>query len=425
MKLTRRLVAPYHQDSPIPLWLLLGLLLISVSTLLRLANQPITADDPADFRPIFVGQKVLATGGDPYNDRLIKETWSNIVDGEGLESATEPGRPEFPLLYPPWALPVFTVFATAPWLSARGIWWAAISAFLLGIVWMVARASSANNRFVPFVDILLIALAFRATDWALFVGQPMLLCLVLGFASWHLDRSGNPILSGIALGLAAFKVTLVVPFAVMMIYRRQWTVLAVAALTGLALTSAFFVLLEDEPLTSVENFRFSMASMAYSPDEPSQQTVYSREIYITMKTQLAALVEGVIPGAGSYAAVVNVLPSLLVLPFWVIPLFQKRISDVRVFLVFGVLTLLSTYHLHYDALVLLPLYLLARKADLMERTALLIIGGFFLLPLNGLVGRLNLPDSLGVLFFNVQFGLMGLAVVLTWGMRRTLAGSEP
>ena len=425
MRLIGRLVRPYHPDSPLPLWLLLALLVLFASTLHRLADQPTTADDPVDFRPIYLGQKILATGGDPYNDQLLKGTWSDIVQREGLKSFTEPGRPEFPLLYPPWALPIFTPFSSLPWLTARVIWWIAISGFLVAIAWLVARTAPAVNRLVPLMDTLLLATVFRATDWALFVGQPMLLCLVFAFAALYLDRSGRSVPAGIALGIASFKITLVVPFVLLLIFRRRWTVLAVAALTGLALIAAFFVLLNDNPVVSLEHFLISLSSQSFGPEDPNQPTVYSREVYNTMKTQFAVLAECVIPRTALYAGFVNLIPILLILPFWVIPLFQRRVSGVRAFLLFAVLALLSTYHLHYDALALLPLYLLARETDRKERFWLFIASGFLLLPLNGLLGRLEVPAALNVLFFNMQIGLLGLAAVLTWGMRRALSNAEP
>ncbi len=423
MKFLGKLRAPYHPDSPLPLWLLLGLVVLAGTALVRLAVEPRTADSPIDIRPLFLGQSILVAGADPYDDQLLKDTWKNMVQREGLKSVLLPGRPFTPLLHPPWALPIFTVFGGTPWSTARIVWWFAVSFFLLGIAWLVARAAPATSRFIPLTDTLLLALAFRATDWALFVGQPMFLCLVFGFAAWNFDRTGRPIPAGIALGLASFKITLVVPFVLLTLFRRRWSVIAVAILTGLVLV-AVFVILSDDPAASFESYRDQILfhlPPTYSQDVPGYPLAFN----MVAKTQFAALAECIIPGAGSYAAVVNLLPAMLILPFWIVPLWRRQVSDFRVFPIFAVLTLLCTYHLHYDALVLLPIYLVLFEADRTERIALLVSSAFLLLPINGVLNQLDLPPALNLLYYNFQIGLLGLAVVLTWGMRRTLAGPEP
>jgi len=419
MKPLARLNAPYRADSPLPLWLFLSLVVLAGTALIRLANEPRTADAPVDFRPLYLGQSILLTGGDPYDDQLLKDTWRSVVHSEDLESVLLPGHPYTRLLYPPWTLPLFTVFAGVPWMTARVIWWLAVSFFLLGIAWLVSRAAPAASRWTPMTDTLLLALAFRATDWALFVGQPMFLCLLLGFAACHFDRTGRPALAGIALGLASFKVTLVVPFAVMIFYRRRWSVLLVAAVTGLVLIAAF-VILSADPAGAVDSFRSGVAhqrAFIFRQDHPG----YPLAFKMLAKTQLAALAECIIPGAGRHSGVVNLLPALLILPFWIVPLWRRQVSDVRAFPIFAVLSLLCTYHLHYDALVLLPIYLMLFEADRAERIALLVSSAFLLLPITGVLNQFDVPPALNFLFYNFQIGLLVLAVVLTWGMRRAIA----
>ena len=423
MKFLGKLRAPYRPGSPLPLWLFLSLIVLAGSALIRLANEPRTADSPIDIRTLYLGQSILVAGGDPYDDLLLKETWKSMIQREGLKSVLLPGRPFTPLLHPPWALPIFTVFGKTPWSTVRIVWWFAVSFFLLGIAWLVARAAPTTSRFIPLTDTLLLALAFRATDWALFVGQPMFLCIVLGFAAWHFDRTGRPIPAGIALGLASFKITLVVPFVLLTLFRRRWSVIAGAALTGVALI-AVFVVLSADPATSFESYRDQILfhlPPTYSHDVPGYPLAFN----MVAKTQFAALAECVIPGAGRHAAVVNLLPAMLILPFWIVPLWRRQVSDVRAFPIFAVLTLLCTYHLHYDALVLLPIYLVLFEADRAERIALLVSSAFLLLPINGILNQFDLPPALNFLHYNFQIGLLGLAGVLTWGMRRALAGPEP
>src|SRR5688572_8122413 len=90
------------------LWgLLLCIALLNFSKLFKAGFQP---DNPSDFRTIYVGQKMLAKGLNPYNDEALKLTWLDIVKTEKLISETPPGFPETPLVYPPWALVLFMPF---------------------------------------------------------------------------------------------------------------------------------------------------------------------------------------------------------------------------------------------------------------------------------------------------------------------------
>ena len=93
-------------------------------------------------------------------------------------------------------------------------------------------------------------------------------------------------------------------------------------------------------------------------------------------------------------------------------------------------TLLTTSHYQYDCLILLPLYLVARETHRSERMALLGAGAVFLTPINGLLALFDVPEALGILYFNVQVGLLALAAILTWGAlttpgQRQLPSPEP
>jgi hypothetical protein len=98
---------------------------------------------------------------------------------------------------------------------------------------------------------------------------------------------------------------------------------------------------------------------------------------------------------------------------------------VRAFSIFAVLALLATPHYHYDCLVVLPLYLLARETDRSERIALLVAATPLLLPINGVLASLGVAGPLSLLYFNVQLSLLAVAGVLTWGVRRCSSASAP
>jgi hypothetical protein len=133
---------------------------------------------------------------------------------------------------------------------------------------------------------------------------------------------------------------------------------------------------------------------------------------------LTAIAELFAAGAWRHEIVINALLLAAVVPFWIVPFARRRVSTARAFSIFAVLGLLATPHYHYDCLVLLPLYLLARETDRAERIALLAAGAVLLLPINGLLESFTVPDVLRFLYFNVQLGLLALAAILTWGALR-------
>jgi len=416
MGILHRLGRPWNLASPLPVWLLIALIILAASATFRLAATPVSPDSPVDFRPLYLGQLMLLDGQNPYDDALLKDTWREVVQREGFETRLLPGYPRTLLLYPPWALPIFTVFAAAPWMVARAVWWSTLPFMLLGIVWLVARGAVTRHMLVPFVDILLLAIAFKATDWAFYVGQPMFLCLLLGFGSWHLERTNRPILSGIALGLASFKVTLAAPFVLLMFYRRRWRVLTVAATTGVILLG-MFLMLNPDPSAALASSRHNVSALrtlVFSPDNEGYPIAFK----MVSRTELAALAEALVSGSSKFATLINLAPLLFLLPFWVRPLAQGRLTTVRAFAFFAVMSLLCSHHLHYDCLVLLPLYLIATEVDGAERISLLAAGAIFLVPINGVLTLVDLPSTLNFVLFNIQIGLIGLAVVLTWGLRR-------
>jgi hypothetical protein len=244
----------------------------------------------------------------------------------------------------------------------------------------------------------------------------MLLCLVFGFSYWFFDRRNRTVAAGIALGLASFKVTLVAPFVLLAAYRRRWWILIVSAVVGIVLIAAFLALNPDTA-AAMESYRGNvdrLRNLVFSPDNEGYPIAFK----MVSRTELAAVSELLIPGSGRFDRYINLIPFVLLMPFWFLPLLRRQVSDARAFLFFAVISLLCSHHLHYDCLVLLPLYLLVGEVDRIEQIALAVGAGFFLVPINGLLSLITLPPSLYILLYNVQIGLVILAVVLTWGLVR-------
>jgi len=82
------------------------------------------------------------------------------------------------------------------------------------------------------------------------------------------------------------------------------------------------------------------------------------------------------------------------------------------FLVIGTLTLLTTYHLYYDALLLLPLLAFGRRLARPGQLALLACLLPLLLPLNGVAQALGNPAGLHFVYFLMPLALLGVLLLL-------------
>lgn len=388
------------------LWaLLLCIALLNCSKLFTAGFQP---DNPSDFRTIYVGQTMLAKGHNPYNDAALKQTWKQIVKAEKLRSETPPGFPETPLVYPPWALVLFMPFSLLFYKVAYWVWYAILPLLFLGIVYLVRNFSRYyfDSEFT-ILDLLLIALAFKSTIPAFLVGQPLYLCLFLGFLAWKV-AGRSKIVSGILLGLASFKITLVLPFVAFFIYVRNWKTLLFAAITGIILTSVAFMLVPD----------LQVMLKAYQDTiETLQQQVFTVSsgeptYFMLLLTEIGTILVYYIPELRIY---LNVIYLLLIggSLFWL----KKRSETITynegyIFLLLSLLTLICTYHLLYDCLLLLPLLGYVLKQKYAVKIVAVIIGSVFFLPVNGLLQMLHLPATFNILYFTTPLALLALLGLL-------------
>jgi hypothetical protein len=378
-------------------------------------------DRAVDFRPLYLGASIALDGGNPYDDRLLKQTWIDTARREGFTGLSLPGLPNTPLVYPPWALPLFVPFAALPWLAAAPVWYTFLAALLLSTVLLLAGLVPGAPRIVAACDLLALALGFKAIDWAALVGQPLFLCLALGAASWALSARGRDVPAGIALGMVAFKIHLALPFALLAVFRRKPRTLIAAVLT-VAVLGSIFVGLCDNPASAVANLADNLTGRREATYDP-QAEGYPLSHKLVWRTSLTALAELFAPGAWRHEIASNAFLLATVVPFWIVPFARRHVSPARAFSIFAVLGLLATPHYHYDCLVLLPLYLLARETDRSERIALLVAASPLLLPINGVLASLSVAGPLSLLYFNVQLSLLAVAAVLTWGVRRGSSAS--
>ena len=406
---------------PRPLLFLLALL--ALFHLSRLGREPrLDADRPMDFRTCYVGQAVLRQGLNPYKDSTLKAGWQRIVRQENLVSRTQPGLPNLPFLYPPWAAALFGLtIGQVPYRVAWPLWYglAALALGLLARLWpRVLRPETIVA--LPWWQWLLAALALKGTVPALLTGQPAFAALTLGVGSLAIAGIENkreklacwrPWLAGALLGLAAFKVTLVLPFAAWFLWRRQWLALAVAAglVAALSAVAWRWAAVPTDLLPTYQHLLAQVRAQSFDPADPD----YPLTQGMTLRLELGNVLEWLRPGSSAWhlplhAALWLAAGLRLAWLRWQ----GQRLGDGYLFLVLSTLTLLTTYHLYYDALLLLPLLVYAGRLPARGRWLLLGLLLPLLLPLNGLALALGNPLALRFVYFLMPLGLLGVLALL-------------
>ena len=221
----------------------------------------------------------------------------------------------------------------------------------------------------------------------------------------------RPWLAGALLGLAAFKVTLVLPFAVWFLWRRQWLALAVAAglVAALSAVAWRWAAVPTDLLPTYQHLLAQVRAQSFDPADPD----YPLTQGMTLRLELGNVLEWLRPGSSAWhlplhAALWLAAGLRLAWLRWQ----GQRLGDGYLFLVLSTLTLLTTYHLYYDALLLLPLLVYAGRLSARGRWLLLGLLLPLLLPLNGLALALGNPLALRFVYFLMPLGLLGVLALL-------------
>lgn len=433
-----------------PRTLLLFLGLIALFNVSRVLREPWpTADRPMDFRTCYVGQAVLRHGQNPYHDATLKRGWQRVVAQEHLSSRTEPGLPNLPFLYPPWAAALFGL--TIGQLAYALAWplWSMLafgSLLLLARLWPALLQAEGEPR-TPWWHFLVAALALKGTIPALLTGQPTFLALALSVGAVAAAEANNQsfrfsasivgkapdgplagplasetsrywgVMAGLLLGLSAFKVTLLLPFVAWFLWRKQWVSLAVAAaVVGLlSMVAWHWAAVPTELVPSYQQLLAQVRAQSFDPNDPD----YPLTQGMTLRLELGNVLEWLRPGSAAWHVVLH---GSLWLVAGLRMVWLRRQGHVVagwwVFLVAGTLTLLTTYHLYYDAVLLLPLLAFAARAPYPRRWLLPALVLPLLLPLNGIALALGNPVALQWVYFLMPISLLGmLGLLLAYPVR--------
>lgn len=364
---------------------------------------------PVDFRNVYLGAQLLSAGSNPYDDSLLKAQWQHIADQEGFTPKDQPGFPNNPLLYPPWALTLFTPLAALPFRTAYALWYLFIPCCLALSVFFVYRTYFKQSA-LALLDLFLLVLAFKGTSLVFLVGQPSFLSFAALFGAWYFYTKDQALPTGILLGIGACKITLALPLVVFFLLRRAWKPVGIGAAVG-AVLWLIAVLMADAP---VEMHQLLWANMQTFRDllyavQPVGEPIFFLQ---TQLTELGVLVHFFSPGSVSGLGIFYLF-GILIAGTWVGRLiWTKKVDDLTALLLLYLAFFLFNYFQFYDLVLLLWLYPLVRPWSRRWQVAVILLCIPLFIPFNGLLQRLDLPQGLHFLYLHTPIVLIGLWIVL-------------
>ena len=308
-----------------------ALILLNV---MRIYKLEITDDAPSDYRSLFIGGKFMFDDAVMFDTTACIARWQEIVFKEKLNSSSSPGQIHISALtYPPHAYFVFAFNKFLSWKQGRMVWWATcIISFGFLLFWL-------NDGMM-----IALALAFKGSFFALLLGQPMLLVAALIALVISQLKRKSTFQAALLVLLALIKFTLVVPLIIWLAIKRRWNILVV---TGIFITATYVVLhiayptvINDYVLSANEYYIF-----IYS-DNPIN-------LYPKLNSELTSMINTFIPFPLVVAKSVNILGQLFGFGLLAHLFYRKRIDDSWLLYLLYLVSFIFSYHLIYDALILL------------------------------------------------------------------------
>lgn len=356
-----------------------------------------TYNSPIDFRNVYLGARCWFQGENAYDDAVLKQEWQQVCEHEQLENTLPPGLPQNSLVYPPSAFPVYWVLALLPWK------WAAILNLLFSCVALVLIVWLARNYFdltrVPFGLLLLVVCAFKGTFHALLVGQPTFLFMLLALSSLYFLNQHRHRIAAVMLGISMCKPTLVLPFVLYLLVKRQYKPVFFASLLQLSLAGIAFLFFK-QPMVLIDGFSANinaLMDMVYV-----QGNIY----YMRTLTDLGVWVNYLFNNSYSlWKTVQNILLVAGAFLFWYKPPHNKLV----LFSAIALITLLLSYHLFYDVLILIPLIGLITSSSMNYKIMAACLALPLFLPVNGLLDRTAAGELFPLLYLHLPIVLLALA----------------
>ncbi len=191
-----------------------------------------------DFTIFYTAGKCILQG----QGRQLYDLKTQFTIQREFASQVEHRESPLPFNHPPFEALLFAPLAGLPYSAAYLVWAVFNIVLILGFWILLLPRLPGLHRFLPALP-LLAMFAFFPLTMALLQGQDSILLLFLFGLAFSALTTGRSFVAGVCLGLALFKFQLVLPFVLVLLFRRQWRAVAgfVTTACGLLLVSAAVV----------------------------------------------------------------------------------------------------------------------------------------------------------------------------------------
>lgn len=340
----------------------------------------------ADLAAPYAATAAFVEGRNPYEHAVLED----VLASRGRERGPDGKAIVTTSLYPPSTFALLAPLTLLDWPGARLLF---LLLNLSLIAWHIpallrfARLRLSDNAGMFLMGAILALAPYQS---AVALGQVAVASVTLLVVALDRIERGHERSGAVALALAVLlKPQLAAPFGVYYLLTRRWRVVSVASVVGACVAAIALGWLAAHDIAWIESWRGNISHEMRADIDPRGARGYHM---VDARIALSSI--GVYPAEGAALALGGVIAAVLL---W---LGGRRQLDRDVVLAaIGVLTLLVTYHRHYDAMLLcLTLAWAAgeysRSRSRVSLGALLCCAAF-LLPAQVIAGRLVSERQLG------------------------------
>jgi hypothetical protein len=300
-----------------------------------------------DFHQFWYGGRLLQHGKDPYMWRNLQQPLEDTQEDYPKAVRDPEHQIQWRVKVVPASAPMLLLMAPLsflPWVKANLTWFLLNIAFATLFVWIILRC--AGKKSASLDGLLLFSLFFSLiyTRQVFELGQTSLMAAAFMWLSFAaMPRSQT--LSGILLGVAVSKFTVVLPMVFYFAYKRKIKALIWCCLTQLAGLLILCALTETSPLALAQQ--------------------YLRVSSIVLDTTGSYAVHlGAMPW-GAFSSLLEwvVIAVTLFVAFWAclreVPAHLERSAALTLISIFSFWSLLALYHGRHDMVITLPFIAIA------------------------------------------------------------------
>ena len=399
-------ILSHYKSGRVLQWLLIVVALVGCHRLRHLQSHDVEA---FDFANVFLGQRMLARGINPYDDSAIKSQWKDIVKAYGLQSKYVPGLPDMPLLYPPWALSMLLPLNGIPYPFASQLWYFLSAFFFTGGIFLICKGQGGSSNLRDFIVMAAFLVAVNFTIDVYLIGQPAF-CAFLGLCgAFYFSTDKKPVIAGLFLFIASMKITLALPLIVFFIIKRNYKALLILAIC-LTMAMGVFIFLERQAMSCFRDYISTLQKLRadlflVSPSGPYLGVLHSMT---EPRAFLALFLKG---GVLKAEALLFPLATACTLIAGAV---KKRFTDIEILLLLCLVLFTSTYVRCGDLAFFLALSFIycCRRSEKTLLAFCAIISPFFF-PVNSLLLTLHV-DPLNPLYFSQPMVIAVLTFFFNW-----------